>query len=237
MEDLTNEVRRIIRNINLDTNVGQILEEIPLTYHPPKDIGKKKYKDEVILAHSHYHQDTQLPCVIYEHFTPLDMDTIIDQRRNTEGALPCDNLAKTSIYSHAFVKAWCKKVTFTLGVTSLVSTNKKNNKTTQNNNLKVEQRALDRWFGHLDGSAYNQEQASFQPPPPHWCERNDIHDLCIICGEVLKLNTEPSNKTINICDFCENSNCMPVPGESCSGMCNQQCYNDIRTGKIKNGLF
>ena len=225
MEDLTNEVRRIIRNLNLGTKVEQILEEIPLTYHPPKDMGKKKYKGEVILAHSRYHQDTQSPCLIYEHFTPLDMDTIIEQRRSTEGLLLGNNLPKSSIDTHAFVKAWCEKH-FHPGCYYSGNYKEKNNETTQN--LKVEQRALDRWFGHLDKSAYNQEQPSFQPPPPHWCQRNDINDPCTVSGELLEINTEPYNNC-----SCENCNCSMGPGEICCGMCNF----DLRTGKANDGLF
>jgi len=177
MEDLTNEVRRLIRNLNLGTKVEQILEEIPLTYHPSKNIGKKKYKGEVILAHSPYHQDTQQPREIYERFTPLDMENIVEQRRITEGALLCDNTPKASIDTHAFVKAWCKGHFHPDCHFPGVFKQKHDETITIQNNLKAQQRALHRCFGHLGESAYNREQASFQPPPQHWCQGNDIHDL------------------------------------------------------------
>ena len=109
MEDLANEVRRIIRNLNLGSKMDLLLEEMPLNYHPTQTIGKKKYKGEVVLAHSRYHQENPtVPCTIYQHFVPLNIDAILQQRRTTEGLLLCNNSPKTSIDTHAFVKAWCK---------------------------------------------------------------------------------------------------------------------------------
>ena len=78
MEDLANEVRRIVRNLNLGSKIELLLEEIPLNYHPTQNIGKKKYKGEVVLAHSRYHQENpSVPCTVYQHFVPLNIDAIL----------------------------------------------------------------------------------------------------------------------------------------------------------------
>ena len=233
MEDLANEVRRIVRNLNLGTKIEQLLEEMPLNYHPSKTIGKKKYKGEVILEHSRYHQDTQSPCTVYEHFTPLNTDAILEQRRNTEGLLLCNNSPKVSIDTHAFVKAWCK------GHYHPGCYYPGDNKE-KNQDLQVKQHALDRWFNHLDGSAYKSTQGllGIDTPSPsvHWCKRDDIRDPCSICGEVLQLSTDTTWK-YQPCQACQNAGCTVAPDETCCGMCGDTCINDYRTGQAKSGLL
>ena len=186
MEDLANEVRRIIRNLNLGNKMDLLLEEMPLNYHPTQTIGKKKYKGEVVLAHSRYHQENPtLPCTIYQHFVPLNIDAILQQRRTTEGLLLCNNAPKTSIDTHAFVKAWCKGH-FHPGC-SYPSDYQE-----QNQDLQVKQHRLDRWFQGLDQKKGCHDVEHF--PSFHWCERDDIRDPCKICQQVLPVDTDTTWK-------------------------------------------
>ena len=108
MEDLKDEIQRTIRRINIGANPSLMLDEMSTDYHPPKSIGKKKYKGEVVLAHSRYHQQTGHPCQIYEHYKYLDAESIIEARRKTEGYLLCGQTPEPTIDTHAFIQAWCK---------------------------------------------------------------------------------------------------------------------------------
>ena len=114
-------------------------KKCPSIIIPLKTSAKKKYKGEVVLAHSRYHQENKTPCTIYPHFTPLNIDAILEQRRNTEGLLLCNNSPKVSIDTHAFVKAWCKGH-FHPGCYYPGDYKEKNQ------DLQVKQRALDRWL-------------------------------------------------------------------------------------------
>ena len=228
MEDLANEVRRIVRNLNLGTKIEQLLEEMPLNYHPTENIGKKKYKGEVVLAHSRYHEENKTPCTVYQHFTPLNIDAILEQRRNTEGLLLCNNSPKVSIDTHAFVKAWCKGH-FHPGCYYPGDYKEKNQ------DLQVKQRALDRWFNHLDRNLPQITQGlallGIDTPftSPHWCKRDDIRDPCKICGEVLELNTNTTWQ-YQPCQTCLIAGCVIPPDETCCGMCGD-------TKQSKTGLF
>ena len=204
MEDLANEVRRIIRNLNLGSKIDLLLEELPLNYHPTQTIGKKKYKGEVILAHSRYHQENPtLPCTIYQHFVPLNIDAILQQRRTTEGLLLCNNSPKTSIDTHAFVKAWCKGH-FHPGCSYPRDYQEQNqdlqvkqrtlDRWFQNQDLQVKQRTLDRWFQGLQVTQKKEQDVEPYFPSFHWCERDDIRDPCKICQQVLPVDTDTTWK-------------------------------------------
>ena len=201
MEDLANEVRRIIRNLNLGTKIDQLLQEMPDNYHPTQNIGRKKYKGEVILAHSRYHQENPTTsCSVYQHFTPLNIDAILEQRRHTEGLLLCNNSPKVSIDTHAFVKAWCKGH-FHPGCYYPGDYKEKNQ------DLQVKQRALDRWFHHLDNNIPT-------IPSSPWTQRDDS-----LGREVLSVDTTWQYQP---CLSCLNANCTIPPGETCCGMCSAQ---------------
>ena len=220
MEDLANEVRRIIRNLNLGSKIDLLLEEMPLNYHPTQTIGKKKYKGEVILAHSRYHQENPtIPCTIYQHFVPLNIDAILQQRRTTEGLLLCNNSPKTSIDTHAFVKAWCKGH-FHPGCYYPGDYQEKNQ------DLQVKQRTLDRWFQGLDTNIH-QKDDKLTFPSFHWCERDDIRDPCKICHQVLPVDTDTTWKPTDwdtnwgsvTCQRCIDAGCVIPPDEHCCGLC------------------
>ena len=212
MEDLANEVRRIVRNLNLGTKIDLLLEEMPRNYHPSDNIGKKKYKGEVVLAHSRYHQENpSSPCTVYQHFTPLNIDAILQQRRNTEGLLLCNNTPKVSIDTHAFVKAWCKGH-FHPGCYYPGDYQEKNQ------DLQVKQRALDRWFNLPKTASSSQDLPGIDFPSLHWCKRDDIRDPCNICGQVLPINTDTTWK-YQPCPSCLEAGCIIPPDETCCGQC------------------
>ena len=224
MEDLANEVRRIIRNLNLGSKMDLLLEEMPLNYHPTQTIGKKKYKGEVVLAHSRYHQENPtVPCTIYQHFVPLNIDAILQQRRTTEGLLLCNNSPKTSIDTHAFVKAWCKGH-FHPGCSYPRDYQE------QNQDLQVKQRTLDRWFQGLEHNLPKKKEQDDEPnhfPSFHWCERDDIRDPCKICQQVLPIDTDTTWKPTPwdttwgsvTCQRCKDTGCVIPPDEHCCGLC------------------
>ena len=172
---------------------------MPVNYHPSDNIGKKKYKGEVVLAHSRYHQENpSSSCTIYQHFTPLNIDAILQQRRNTEGLLLCNNSPKVSIDTHAFVKAWCKGH-FHQGCYYPGDYQEKNQ------DLQVKQRALDRWFQHLDDNlpkTSSQDLPGIDFPSLHWCKRDDIRDPCQICGQVLPDTTWKYQTDETCCGRC-----------------------------------
>ena len=218
MEDLANEVRRIIRNLNLGSKIELLLEEMPLNYHPTQTIGKKNYKGEVVLAHSRYHQENPtVPCTIYQHFVPLNIDAILQQRRTTEGLLLCNNSPKTSIDTHAFVKAWCKGH-FHPGCYYPGDYQEKNQ------DLQVKQRTLDRWFQGLEVTQKKDHDVEPNFPSFHWCERDDIRDPCKICQQVLPVDTDTTWKptpwdTSVTCQRCIDAGCVIPPDEPCCGLC------------------
>ena len=224
MEDLANEVRRIIRNLNLGSKIELLLEEMPLNYHPTQNIGKKKYKGEVVLAHSRYHQENPtVPCTIYQHFVPLNIDAILQQRPTTEGLLLCNNSPKTSIDTHAFVKAWCKGH-FHSGCYYPGDYQEKNQ------DLQVKQRTLDRWFQGLDTNLHHKDDDDSLPnnfPSFHWCERDDLRDPCKICQQVLPIDTDTTWKPTPwdthgesiTCQRCRDAGCVIPPDEHCCGLC------------------
>ena len=105
----------------------------------------------------------------------------------------------------------------------------------KNQDLQVKQRALDRWFNHLDRNLPQITQGlallGIDTPftSPHWCKRDDIRDPCKICGEVLELNTNTTWQ-YQPCQTCLIAGCVIPPDETCCGMCGD-------TKQSKTGLF